>query len=90
LGSYLIASSFILMSSTSTSPYFCTIKVHNLVRLVGVGCKLLNHSLAHPLEFSFAILKSLFTFKSHTFAGILSLYPQSLTSSWSHPPYHVG
>jgi hypothetical protein len=57
LGSCLMASSFILMSSASTSPYFYTIRVLNLAQMVGVSCNLLNHSLSLPFKFSFAILK---------------------------------
>jgi len=73
LGSYLMASSFILMSSTSTSPYFCTIRVLNLAQLASVDYNLLNHSLALPLKFSFAILKSLSAFKSRTSVAMVNL-----------------
>jgi hypothetical protein len=85
LGFCLMASSFILMSLTSTSPYFCTIWVLNSAQLVGVGYNLLNHSLAIPFKFSFTILKSLSAFRSCILATILSLSSQSLMSSWSRP-----
>jgi hypothetical protein len=85
LGSCLMVSSFILMSLTSTSAYFCIIKILNLAQSVGVGYNLLNHSLVVPFKFSFIILKSLSAFRSHTSTAMVSLYAESLTSSWSHP-----
>jgi hypothetical protein len=69
----------------STSPYFCTIKVLNSAQSAGVGYNFLNHSLTLALKFSFAILKSLFAFKSHTSIAMVNLSAQSLTSSWSRP-----
>ncbi len=85
LGSCLMASSFILMSLASTSPYFCVIRILNSAQSVGTSYNLLNHSLALPLKFSFTILKSLCAFKSRTSAAMVSLSAQSLTSSWSLP-----
>jgi len=85
LGFGLMASSFILMSSASTFPYFCMIRVFNLVQSAGASYNLLNHSLALPLRFNFAILKSLSAFRSRTSAAMVNLSAQSLTSSWSLP-----
>jgi hypothetical protein len=45
----------------------------------------LNHSLAWPLRFNLAILKSLSPFRSRTSATMVSRSAQSLTSSWSRP-----
>jgi hypothetical protein len=80
-----MALSFILMSSASTSPYFYIIRVLNPAQSTGVGCNLLNHSLALPVKFGFVILKSLSIFRFRTLVAMVSLFTQSLTSSWFHP-----
>lgn len=85
LGSYLIASSFILMSSALISPYFYVIKVCNSIQSIGVGCSLLNHPLACPFKFSFTILNYFSTFRSRISETIISLSAQSLLSSWFLP-----
>jgi hypothetical protein len=72
LGSCLMASSFILMSSTSMSPYFDIIRVLNSAQSASASYNLLNHSVALPLKFNFAILKNLFGFRSYTSVAMVS------------------
>jgi hypothetical protein len=81
----LMASNFILMSSASTSPYFCIISILSSAQSASAGYNLLNHSLARPLRFNLAILKNLSPFRSRTSVTMVSCSAQSLTSSWSHP-----
>jgi len=85
LGSCLMVSIFIRISSASMFPYFCTISVRNSVQSAGTGYSLLNHSLVRPRKFSLAILNSLSTMRSRTSAAMVSRFAQSFTFSWSHP-----
>jgi len=73
LGFCLMASSFIMMSSTSISPYFFTIRFRNSIQSASAGCNFLNYSLTLLLKFIFTILKILFAFKSPTSITIVSL-----------------
>jgi hypothetical protein len=77
-----MASSFALMSSSSTLPYFAKINVLSSTPTAGPDC---SHSRALPRKLSLAISKSLSALRFRTSAAVVSLSAQSLTSSCSRP-----